>query len=102
MDPTNVTPPTSLETLHSLLASLSALTSQLPGSAIAWRYFKASHQDDPIRTLLELALVFFVIRTYSQSRTKGGASGKSFVKFTEKVSSPRREAPLPVLPSSLR
>jgi serine palmitoyltransferase len=70
--------------LIELYHSLTELISKLPGSAIAWRYFKASHQDDPIRTLLELLLVFFVIRTYSQSRTKGGIEGKSFVKFNDK------------------
>lgn len=38
-----------------------------------------------MRSLLELALVFFVIRTYAQRRTKGEASGRNFVKFSEKV-----------------
>lgn len=72
--------------LNASLSHLSDLSSKIPGSAIAWRYFKASHQDDPFRTLLELALVFFVIRTYAQSRTKGETSGKNFVKLSEKVS----------------
>lgn len=72
------------------LEYLASLAAKIPGSAIAWRYLKASHKDDPIRTLLELGLVFFIIRTYAQSRTKGGASGKSFVTFTKKVSKKTR------------
>ena len=77
--------PELLAAFNSNLARLNTLASRLPGSAIAWRYLKASHQDDPIRTLLEIALVFFVIRTYAQSRTKGDSSGKNFVKLSEKV-----------------
>ncbi|KAL8293603.1 hypothetical protein RQP46_000304 [Phenoliferia psychrophenolica] len=76
--------PELLAAFNSNFARLNTLASRLPGSAIAWRYLKASHQDDPIRTLLEIALVFFVIRTYAQSRTKGDSSGKNFVKLSEK------------------
>lgn len=35
---------------------------KLPGSAILTRYIRSSHQDDPIRTALELFLVLFAIR----------------------------------------
>lgn len=78
--------PDMLEALNKTFSSLSSLTAKLPGSAIAWRYFKASHQDDPFRTVLEILLVFFIVRTYAQSRTKGDASGRNFVKLSEKVS----------------
>lgn len=78
--------PDILEALNQTFSSLSSLTAKLPGSAIAWRYFKASHQDDPFRTVLEILLVFFIVRTYAQSRTKGDASGRNFVKLSEKVS----------------
>ncbi|SCV71956.1 BQ2448_4650 [Microbotryum intermedium] len=69
---------------NSTWATLGAWTSSIPGSQVAWRYIKASHQDDPFRTVLELLLVFFIVRTYAQSRTKGEQSGKNFVKLTEK------------------
>jgi serine palmitoyltransferase len=68
------------------LNRLGDLTSRVPGSAIAWRYLKASHQDDPFRTVLELLLVFFIVRTYLMARTKGESSGKNFVALSEKVS----------------
>lgn len=84
-----------MATINGSLERFSDLASKLPGSAIAWRYFKASHQDDPFRTLLEIALVFFVIRTYAQSRTKGDTSGKNFVKLSEKVRSLVLGLPLP-------
>ena len=69
-------------TLRAYLYQLPALTRV---REIVWRYFKASHQDDPFRTILELLLVFFVIRTWTQSRTRGESSGKNFVKLSEKV-----------------
>ncbi|GAA5820676.1 hypothetical protein JCM10212_000451 [Sporobolomyces blumeae] len=76
--------PELLHALHSSLAHLATLSSRVPGSAIVWRYLKASHQDDPLRTVLEILLVFFIVRTYLMNRTKGESSGKNFVKFTEK------------------
>lgn len=78
--------PDLLEALNNSFASLGSLLEKVPGSQIAWRYFKASHQDDPFRTVLEILLVFFIVRTYAQSRTKGDASGRNFVKLSEKVS----------------
>ncbi|GAA5917275.1 hypothetical protein JCM5296_004841 [Sporobolomyces johnsonii] len=72
-----------LNALNSSLETLSTLSARVPGSAIAWRYLKASHQDDPFRTVLELLLVFFVVRTYLMARTKGESSGKNFVKLSE-------------------
>ncbi|GAA5925814.1 serine C-palmitoyltransferase LCB1 [Sporobolomyces koalae] len=70
--------------VNSSLSSLALLSHKVPGSAIAWRYLKASHQDDPLRTVLEILLVFFIVRTYLMARTKGESSGKNFVKFSEK------------------
>lgn len=46
----------------------------------------SSHQNDPGRTILEILLIFFVIRTWTQSRTRSEASGRNFVKLSEKVS----------------
>lgn len=58
---------------------------KLPGSAVIQRYVKSSHQNDPGRTLLELILVVFAIRTLLQSRTRAEKSGKHFIKFSENV-----------------
>ena len=58
---------------------------RLPGSAVVARYVKSSHQNDPGRTLLEVILVIFAIRTLLQSRTRGDQSGKHFIQFDEKV-----------------
>lgn len=77
------------DALLALWASVSDVVSdplsRIPGSSIVWRYIKASHRNDPLRTLMEIALVIFIVRTYTQSRTKGEASGRNFVKLSEKV-----------------
>ncbi|KAF4613356.1 hypothetical protein D9613_010864 [Agrocybe pediades] len=57
---------------------------KLPGSAVILRYVKSSHQNDPGRTLLELILVIFAIRTLLQSRTRADRTGKHFIQFSEK------------------
>ncbi len=44
---------------------------KIPGSAIVARYVASSYQNDPIRSLLELFLVLFALRTVLQSRTRG-------------------------------
>ncbi|TFK28263.1 serine C-palmitoyltransferase [Coprinopsis marcescibilis] len=75
-----------LEPLFTFLASaltiLETVFNKLPGSAVIQRYVKSSHQNDPGRTILELILVVFAIRTLLQSRTR--ANGKNFIKFTDK------------------
>ncbi|GAA6047407.1 hypothetical protein JCM3770_001290 [Rhodotorula araucariae] len=82
--PTSVASEQLVAALSASLARLSELSSRVPGSAIVWRYLKASHQDDPFRTVLEILLVFFIVRTYLMARTKGESSGKNFVKLSEK------------------
>ncbi|KAH7926924.1 PLP-dependent transferase [Leucogyrophana mollusca] len=81
----------SASTLEPLLAFLAYSSSKLestfykiPGSAVVARYVKSSHQNDPGRTILELILVIFAIRTLLQSRTRADRSGKNFIKFSEK------------------
>ena len=69
---------------HSL-ATLEATFNKLPGSAVIQRYVKSSHQNDPGRTLLELILVIFAIRTLLQSRTQADRGDKHFIQFTDKV-----------------
>lgn len=56
---------------------------QIPGSAVVARYVKSSHQNDPGRTILELILAIFVIRTIFQSRSRRTEKGR--VVLTEKV-----------------
>jgi len=57
---------------------------QIPGSSVVARYVKSSHQNDPWRTLLEVVLFLFAVRTLLQSRTRADNSGKHFIKFSEK------------------
>jgi hypothetical protein len=67
--------------LHSFIDALA----RLPGSDVVWRYVKASHQNDPARTALEILLFIFVLRTWMQSRTPGDGGGRTFIKLEEKV-----------------
>ena len=75
-----------VEAVTTTLSTIQHGFQQLPGSAIVLRYVKSSYQNDPIRSLLELILLIFAIRTILQSRTRGGSSSSNFVKLTEKVS----------------
>lgn len=75
-----------LSNLQEVINSASSAFNKLPGSAIILRYIASSYQDDPIRSLLELFLVVFAVRTVLQSRTRGGSSGSNFVKLSQKVS----------------
>lgn len=80
---------TALEPLFSFLsysyATLETNFYKIPGSAVVARYVKSSHQNDPGRTVLEIILILFAIRTLLQSRTRADNSGKHFIKFEEKV-----------------
>jgi serine palmitoyltransferase len=84
---------TSLEPLFSLLSSsyntLETNFYKIPGSAVVARYVKSSHRNDPGRTVLEIILIIFAIRTLLQSRTRADNSGKHFIAFDEKVSMPK-------------
>ncbi|KAG6332951.1 hypothetical protein ID866_6136, partial [Astraeus odoratus] len=77
-------------TLDSLLALLTFTFAQLerifykvPGSAVLARYVRSSHQNDPGRTVLELILIAFAVRTLMQSRSRDKSQGK-MINFTEK------------------
>ncbi|CAH7688245.1 hypothetical protein PPACK8108_LOCUS23181 [Phakopsora pachyrhizi] len=62
------------------------MISRIPGSEIIYRYIKSSHQNNPFRTLLKMLLVFFIIRTWRQSRTRGDfGPDQSYLKLTKKV-----------------
>ena len=81
---------TNLEPLFTFLqSSYSIIVStwnDIPGSAVVTRYIKSSHRDDPGRTILEILLFLFAVRTLLQSRTRAEDSGKNFVQLSEKVS----------------
>ncbi|KAF8508713.1 serine palmitoyltransferase [Hysterangium stoloniferum] len=79
---------TNLEPLFAFLQSSYSVAestwNQIPGSAVVTRYIRSSHRDDPGRTLLEILLFLFAVRTLLQSRTRAEGSGKNFVKLSEK------------------
>ena len=58
----------------------SKLYSYIPGGGIVYQYIKASHQNDPFRTLLEVFLVVFLLWYFVAKRYKPGTNE---VKLTE-------------------
>lgn len=75
----------SLDPLFAFISTLETTFYKIPGSAVIARYVKSSHQNDPGRTVLEVILLIFVIRTLLQSRTRADRTGTHFIQFTEKV-----------------
>lgn len=71
--------------LLALFAFVSETFHKIPGSPILTRYIASSYQNDPFRSLLELFLLAFAIRTIAQSRTRASASGSNFVKLDNKA-----------------
>lgn len=67
------------------LSRLETTFYRFPGSHVVARYVKSSHQNDPGRTVLEIILIIFAIRTLLQARTRSDSGGKHFIQFTEKV-----------------
>lgn len=67
------------------LTTIQTTFNKIPGSAVLQRYVKSSHRNDPGRTILELILLLFAIRTLMQSRTRADRNGSHFIQFTEKV-----------------
>ena len=58
---------------------------KIPGSNVIARYVKSSHRNDPGRTVLEILLALFAIRTLLQSRTRADYGEKHFIHFSEKI-----------------
>jgi serine palmitoyltransferase len=61
--------------IHAYLDTALSYIQLIPGSAIVIRYIQNSHQNDPIRSLIELFLFIFAVRyllapTYSTKKTK--------------------------------
>ncbi|ORY35875.1 serine C-palmitoyltransferase [Naematelia encephala] len=80
--------PTPLLPLLSILSSAFLFVQdrfrRIPGSPIIVRYIQSSYQDDPYRSLLEVLLLAFALRTLLKGRTREEGSGKNFIKLTEK------------------
>lgn len=82
MNTTSTTLEPVLDFLARTLTTAETTFNKLPGSAVIQRYVKSSHQNDPGRSLLELILFIFAIRTLLQSRTR---ADKNFIQFSDKV-----------------
>ncbi|KAL7422651.1 serine palmitoyltransferase component [Cryptotrichosporon argae] len=72
-----------LSHLSAAFVSLSSAFHRIPGSPIVVRYIQSSYQNDPWRSLLEVLLVAFALRTLLKGRTRGEGE-KGFVKLSEK------------------
>ncbi|KAF5382843.1 hypothetical protein D9757_007320 [Collybiopsis confluens] len=72
-------------TFAQTLSSIERGFYRLPGSGIIERYIRSSHQNDPGRTFLEIIILFLVVGTLLQSRTRADRNnGKNFIEFTDK------------------
>ncbi|KAJ3573105.1 hypothetical protein NP233_g2649 [Leucocoprinus birnbaumii] len=81
MNSTSTTLEPILDFLARTLTTVETTFNKLPGSAVIQRYVRSSHQNDPGRSILELILFIFAIRTLLQSRTR---ADKNFIKFSDK------------------
>lgn len=70
--------------LNHFLNQLTDLFHRIPGSPIILRYIKSSYQNDPYRSLLEVLLLAYAIRTLLKGRTRG-EGGEGALKLSEKV-----------------
>jgi serine palmitoyltransferase len=61
---------------------ISSTFMRIPGSKIVVRYIRSSYQNDPIRSFIELCLVFFVVRYLT---TPKYSVEKNQLKLTERV-----------------
>jgi hypothetical protein len=77
--------------ISALINLLSTAFHKIPGSPIIIRYIRSSYQNDPWRSLLEVLLVAFALRTVLKGRTRGDGQSKSFIKFSDKVSQAKRD-----------
>jgi serine palmitoyltransferase len=75
-----------LAILASAYRSFASALTRIPGSPIVIRYIESSYQNDPWRSILEVLLVAFAVRTLLKGRTRGDASSKNWVKLREEVS----------------
>ena len=74
-----------IASIGAIIDLLSKAFHGIPGSPIIIRYIRSSYQNDPWRSLLEVLLVAFALRTVLKGRTRGDGQSKSFIKFSNKV-----------------
>jgi len=71
-----------LSEVNSHVNSVSSAFMRIPGSKVAIRYIRSSYQNDPIRSFIELCLVFFVVRYLTKPKY---SVDKNQLKLTERV-----------------
>ncbi|KAI0033028.1 serine palmitoyltransferase [Vararia minispora EC-137] len=69
--------------MSSSLAQLETTFYKIPGSHVAARYVKSSHQNDPGRTVVEVLIFVFLIFTILQQRTRAGDDERHFIKYSD-------------------
>ncbi|KAL2916763.1 serine palmitoyltransferase component [Polyrhizophydium stewartii] len=68
--------------VNTTYAVAAQLYTSIPGARIVYKYVKASYQNDPYRTLLEVGLVVFMVWYWFNRRYKPGSND---VKLTDKL-----------------
>ncbi|KAJ3055056.1 serine palmitoyltransferase component [Rhizophlyctis rosea] len=58
--------------LNTTFSAAELVSEWIPGSRIIFRYVRASHQNDPFRTLLEILLVVFMFWYFGRKQQKPG------------------------------
>jgi hypothetical protein len=71
-----------LSEVNASVTSLSSTFMRIPGSKVAVRYIRSSYQNDPVRSFIELCLVFFVVRYLTKPKY---SVEKNQLKLTERV-----------------
>jgi hypothetical protein len=71
-----------LSEVNAQVTSISTTFMCIPGSKVVVRYIRSSYQNDPVRSFIELCLVFFIV--YYISKPKYSVD-KNQIKLTERV-----------------
>ncbi|KAJ3041937.1 serine palmitoyltransferase component [Rhizophlyctis rosea] len=58
--------------LNTTFSAAAFISDWVPGSKVVYRYVRASHQNDPFRTLLEILLVIFMFWYFGRNKQKPG------------------------------
>lgn len=83
---------------NELWADLIELLAKLPGGAIIINYIKASHKNDPWRTLLEALLALFAIKYFLASRYSQDERDKMLLSERETEELIEEWIPKPIVP----
>ena len=70
--------------LNTTFSAAEVVSDWIPGSRMIFRYVRASHQNDPFRTLLEILLVVFMFWYFGRKQQKPGFND---LELTPKVNS---------------